>query len=169
MTSTPPVSSTMSSEHGLTAREKATAKAAATRRARRELLALIHAGHLSITDVLARADDDLIAKTRVGDLLRAVPGCDPDTRARALTLAGINDRRRVQGLAPWQRHAVLTALSQAPPVQPAAHEPTHPGLSRAGQAGQWHRPSTHPARRVTAGVRVAAHSHAGPTGRPRSI
>jgi hypothetical protein len=131
VTSTPPVSSNISSEHGLTGREKA----AATRRARRELMALIHAGHLNITDVLARADDDLIAKTRVADLLDAVPGCDPDTRARALTLAGITDRRRVQGLAPWQRHAVLTALDQAPPAQPAAREPAHPGLSRAGQAG----------------------------------
>jgi hypothetical protein len=59
VTSTPPVASTMSSEHGLTTREKA----AATRRARRELLALIHAGHLNITDVLARTDDNLIAKT----------------------------------------------------------------------------------------------------------
>ncbi|MGH8917104.1 MAG: integration host factor, actinobacterial type [Actinomycetes bacterium] len=108
VTSMPPVMSTAQ-------RRAALEKAAATRRARAELLALVRAGQLSITDVLARADDDLIAQTRVEDLLRAVPGCDPDTRARALTLAGISDRRRVQGLAPWQRDAVLTTLSQTPP------------------------------------------------------
>ena len=97
----------LSGEQRASAREKA----AASRRARRELLTQISTGHLSLASVLARAGTDpIIAQTRVSLLLRAVPGSGASTVARALVQAGINDRRRVQGLSPWQHDALLNAL-----------------------------------------------------------
>ena len=62
-------------------RAAAREKAVIARRQRRELLEQIAAGRISIAAVLARADTDpLVAKTRVIQLLRAMPGCTRQSR-----------------------------------------------------------------------------------------
>ena len=86
---------------------------AAARLARQELLFQVATEQLSVAVVLARAaTEPLIAKTKVSDLLEAVPGCDPAKLARILTAAEINDGRRVGGLRAWQRRTLLNKLNE---------------------------------------------------------
>lgn len=97
---------------GAQQRTDAGEKAVASRRARRELFEQINAGRVTIAAVLARAETDpVVARTEVRRLVEAFPGCGPGDRGQALTRAGVTGGRRVGSLGPWQREALIRALS----------------------------------------------------------
>jgi hypothetical protein len=92
-------------------RADALAKAAEARKARSELLASIKAGQTTIDKVLAKAKEDkTIGKTKVKQLLMAVPGLGAVKVATLLEKAGIDIERRAAGLGDRQRGALLDAL-----------------------------------------------------------
>jgi Family of unknown function (DUF6292) len=94
-------------------RQAALAKAAPARAARRRLREQVAHGELSIAAVLDRArTDPVVAKTRVVDLLTALPGYGSVTVAALLCDARIHPARRVGGLGRRQRLALLDALTR---------------------------------------------------------
>jgi hypothetical protein len=94
-------------------RRAALAKAAEARTARAELLRALKAGETKLADVLSKADagDEIVKKTKVLALVKALPGIG-DVRARQLIeQAEIAESRRVGGLGQRQREALLAAVS----------------------------------------------------------
>jgi hypothetical protein len=92
-------------------RAEALAKAAEARKARSELLASIKAGKTTIDKVLAKAKEDkTIGKTKVKQLLMAVPGLGAVKVTNLLEKAGIDEARRAAGLGDRQRSALIDAL-----------------------------------------------------------
>jgi len=93
-------------------RAAALAKAAAARTARAQLLAGLKAGEHSLAEVLARAGtDEVVAKTKVAALLKALPGVGDKRAAALMDQAGIPATRRAAGLGQRQRQALLAALA----------------------------------------------------------
>ena len=91
-------------------RADALAKAAAARTARSELLARVKSGDLTARQVFER-DDEIAKKTRVAQVLRALPGYGA-ARVRALMAAcEVDETRRVGGLTGGQRTRLLEALA----------------------------------------------------------
>ncbi|GAB3498409.1 MULTISPECIES: integration host factor, actinobacterial type [Amycolatopsis] len=92
-------------------RKEALAKAAEARKARSDLLASIKAGKTTIDKVLAKAKEDkTIGKTKVTQLLKAVPGLGAVKVAALLEETGIDPDRRAAGLGERQREALIAAL-----------------------------------------------------------
>jgi hypothetical protein len=87
-------------------RQEALAKARAARAARSTLLAEVKTGTLRLADVLGR-DDDLARKTKVTQVLRALPGVGKARAAAIMQRAGIPADRRVGGLGARQREQLL--------------------------------------------------------------
>ncbi len=93
-------------------RQAALAKAAEARQARTKLLNDIKDGKETISGVLARAKDDtVVGKTKVAQLVKALPGYGPAKVTALLEKAVIPEERRVAGLGQRQREALLAALS----------------------------------------------------------
>jgi hypothetical protein len=93
-------------------RDAALAKSREARQARKTLLAGISSGAETIPAVLRRAQSDPIAgKTKVSQLVRALPGYGLTKTHALLQEAGIPEDRRAAGLGSRQREALLTALS----------------------------------------------------------
>src|SRR5215469_9401392 len=91
-------------------RAEALAKAQAARKKRSELLASVKAGKVSIAQVLSKTDD-ITKKTKVAQVIRAMPGYGPAKAAAVMEEAGIDDNRRVGGLGEQQRKKLLDAVS----------------------------------------------------------
>ena len=92
-------------------RQAALAKAAEARQARTQLLRELKTGSLTMSAVLARAKDDaVVGKTKVAQLIKALPGYGPAKVAAVLDEAGIPAERRAAGLGDRQRAALLSAL-----------------------------------------------------------
>jgi hypothetical protein len=91
-------------------RADALAKAQAARKKRSELLASVKSGKLSIAQVLAK-HDDVTKKTKVAQVIRAMPGYGPAKAAAVMEEAGIDDNRRVGGLGDQQRKKLLDAVA----------------------------------------------------------
>lgn len=97
-------------------RQAGLAQAALARAARSRLREQITRGELGIAAVLDRAGTDpIVARTRVADLLRALPGYGPVTVTALLSNTGIHPARRVGGLGRRQRRALLGAITPEPP------------------------------------------------------
>jgi len=93
-------------------RSQALAKAAAARTARKELLDQVKAGKLSLADVLKKSDtDELVKKTKVLAVVKALPGVGTVRAAQLLEQAQIVDTRRVGGLGARQREALIAAVA----------------------------------------------------------
>jgi hypothetical protein len=76
------------------------------------LLDRVSAGETSIPSVLARAETDpVVAKTKVSQLVQALPGYGPGKAVDALKRAGIAVDRRVEALEPRQHEALLDVLA----------------------------------------------------------
>ena len=87
-------------------RQEALAKAREARAARSALLAGVKAGTLTLAGVLGR-DDDLARKTKVAQVIRALPGVGQARAAAIMERAGIPAERRVGGLGARQREQLL--------------------------------------------------------------
>lgn len=93
-------------------RQQALDKATAARRARSELLEQVKNGTTTVRDVLQRAEDDeIVRKTKLAQLLKALPGYGPAKVDELLEQVQIPDNRKVGGLGQRQRQALLDALS----------------------------------------------------------
>jgi hypothetical protein len=93
-------------------RAQALAEAAAARAARSEVRTSLKAGRLSLPEFLARAEaDPRLAAMRVSALIGALPGYGPTRSAALMRELRIADSRRVRGLGPKQRVALLARIT----------------------------------------------------------
>ncbi|MEU4540744.1 integration host factor, actinobacterial type [Streptosporangium sp. NPDC023825] len=91
-------------------RAKALARAAEARTARRALLAEVAGGAVSVAEVFQRRGQDLVGRTRVVQVLRAVPGYGPARVAALMATCGVAEKQRVGALNDQQRERLLRAL-----------------------------------------------------------
>lgn len=91
-------------------RKKALEKAAQARQARAELRQKIKDGSVSFADVMANADDPVIARMKVSTLLESLPGFGKAKAAKVMEEIGISESRRVQGLGARQRELLMQRL-----------------------------------------------------------
>jgi hypothetical protein len=93
-------------------RDEALRKAQAARLARKQLLAAIAVGELTISAVLDRAKTDaVVGRTKVADLLKSLPGYGPAKVTALMEQTGIVSSRRAAGLGDRQRQALTDALN----------------------------------------------------------
>jgi signal recognition particle GTPase len=103
----------MANPPALTPEQRAAAleKAAAARKDRAELKEKLKMGSVTLSDALKKADtDDVIGKLKVVSLLESLPGVGKVKARRIMLDIGISDTRRVRGLGPQQRSALLEQL-----------------------------------------------------------
>jgi hypothetical protein len=93
-------------------RAAALAKAAEARRVRAALREELRTGESTLADVLARADEEIVAGMKVKALLTALPGLGKIKSFRLMARLGIADNRRVRGLGSQQRKALLDELAR---------------------------------------------------------
>ncbi len=86
-------------------------KAAEARTARGALLAGVRSGTTSAAEVFDRRGEELVKKTRVVQVLRAVPGYGPARVAALMAVSGVTEKRRVGGLTSQQRERLVQALA----------------------------------------------------------
>jgi len=92
-------------------RDAALKKAGEVRAARAELKEKLKMGSVTLADVLKGADsDDVIGKLKVLSLLESLPGVGKVKARRLMEDIGISESRRVRGLGPQQRQALLEQL-----------------------------------------------------------
>lgn len=92
-------------------RTEALAKAAAVRKARSELIGQVKEGKVTVAQLLEKAEkDDLVKKTKVAAVIKALPGVGPVKAAKLMDQAEIPEDRRIGGLGARQRAALLDAL-----------------------------------------------------------
>lgn len=91
------------------ARAEALQKALRARRERAGLMAALKSGELTLPAVLARTDD-VVGKTPVHQLLRALPGIGTVRAQRLMTELNVPARRKVRGLGPRQRERLVALL-----------------------------------------------------------
>lgn len=93
------------------ARRRALAKAAEARRVRADLKRELKHGEIGLAEVFRRSgDSDAIANLRVTELLQAMPDHGPARAARLMSELAIAPSRRVRGLGPRQRSALIAAV-----------------------------------------------------------
>jgi len=96
-------------------RQVALGKARQARAARSALLADLKAGSITLAYVLAR-EDDTARRTKVAQVVRALPGVGQARATAIMERAGIPAERRVGGLGTRQREQLLaeSASQRAP-------------------------------------------------------
>jgi len=93
------------------ARAAALVKAAEARRIRAELKQMLKSGEVTLRQVLdGSGDSDALAKMRVIDVLSAMPAYGPIKARRLMEELDIASSRRLRGLGPRQREALLATF-----------------------------------------------------------
>jgi hypothetical protein len=93
-------------------RKAALAKAAEARRVRAEKKELLKTGSLSLSELLAEADnDEILAGLKVEKVIAAMPGTGKIKAKRMMESLGIAENRRLRGLGANQRAALLDEFS----------------------------------------------------------
>ncbi len=93
-------------------REAALAKAAAARRERAEIKALLKTGSLTLAEVFERADsDDIVAGTKVYPLLSSMPRMGKVKAKRLMEEHGIAENRKIRGLGVRQRQLLIDVFA----------------------------------------------------------
>jgi hypothetical protein len=94
-------------------RQAALDKAAEARKRRAELKERLKMGSTTLQELLASADgDDIVGKIKVLVLLESLPGVGKVKARRTMEELGISESRRVRGLGPQQREALLRVFPQ---------------------------------------------------------
>ena len=92
-------------------RAAALQKAAQARAARAELKNKLKMGSVTLKETLSKADSDpVVGKLKVVAMLESLPGLGKVKARKVMDEIGIADTRRVQGLGPQQRQALLDKL-----------------------------------------------------------
>jgi hypothetical protein len=91
-------------------RARALTKAAEVRRVRAEVREALRTGGLTLSEVLARADEDHIGGIKVKAVLTALPGLGKVKSYRLMEAIGIAENRRLRGLGERQKSALLAAI-----------------------------------------------------------
>jgi hypothetical protein len=92
-------------------RAAALQKAAEARAAMADVKNRLRMGSLTLAEALERSDEPAIGKLKALAMLEALPGLGKVKARRLMEEIGIADNRRVQGLGPQQRAALLERLS----------------------------------------------------------
>lgn len=92
-------------------RARAIARATEARRVRAGVREALRSGTLALADVLDRSDEEHIGGIKVKAILTALPGLGKVKSYRLMEQIGIAENRRLRGLGPKQREALLAALS----------------------------------------------------------
>ncbi len=96
-------------------RAAALEKAKQARRIRAELKQMLKSGEVSLGEVIARAESaEPLAKMRVSEVLEAMPSYGKIKARRLMEDLDIAASRRIQGLGPNQRAALLAHFGDAP-------------------------------------------------------
>ena len=98
-------------------RQRALEKAGAARRQRAEVKEKLKIGSLSLGelfDATDRGDEsgNMLAKLKVVSVLESLPGVGKVKARRTMEELGISESRRVRGLGPQQREALLRVFPQ---------------------------------------------------------
>ena len=94
-------------------RRQALAKAAEVRQIRAQVKQMLKAGEVTLAEVLDRADRaEPLAKMKVSDVLQALPNIGPVRARRLMEELDIAPTRRLRGLGPRQRQALLDTLDR---------------------------------------------------------
>lgn len=89
-------------------RQAALEKAAAARTARAAMKVRLKSGNVKLSDLLDEAaTDEALAKMKVISLLESLPGVGRATARQVMETVGISEARRVRGLGPNQRAALV--------------------------------------------------------------
>ncbi len=88
-------------------KRRALAKAQEMRSRRAQLRRELKRGEITLKEVLAREDDEVVQKMRVSYLLQSLPQVGKVTTDKVMQDIGIHENRRVQGLGPRQRTELL--------------------------------------------------------------
>ncbi|MCP4304449.1 MAG: integration host factor [bacterium] len=92
-------------------RAAALARAGEARRVRAEVKQLLKTGSLSLEDVFERAEEnDLIAGIKVSAVVVSMPHMGKIKAKRLLEELGIAENRRLRGLGPRQKEALLESF-----------------------------------------------------------
>ncbi|MFN8047184.1 MAG: integration host factor, actinobacterial type [Ancrocorticia sp.] len=94
----------------LTPEQRAAAleKASAARQRRAELKRDLKDGKIKLSEVVAMAkEDEIVGKLRVSALLSSLPGIGAAKSKQIMEDVGISESRRVAGLGPHQREALI--------------------------------------------------------------
>lgn len=93
-------------------RAKALEKATAARRTRAEIKAQLKSREITLAKVLELADkDEAVAKMKVISLLESLPRVGVTTAAALMEEFGIAPSRRIRGLGPVQKEALISRFS----------------------------------------------------------
>ena len=89
-------------------RQAALQKAARVRRERAEVKEKLKMGHLTLTELLKKAEkDETVGKMKVVSVLESLPGLGKVKARRLMETVGISESRRLQGLGAKQRADLL--------------------------------------------------------------
>lgn len=92
-------------------RREALAKAAVARKKRAELKDQLKNGRLRLSDILARREDDTVAKMKVSSVLESMPGVGKVRARKLMERLDISTSRRIRGLGAKQKEALLAEFS----------------------------------------------------------
>lgn len=93
-------------------RTRALEKAAAARRQRAEIKALLKTGSLTLAEVFELAEtDDIVAGTKVYPLLASLPRMGKIKATRLMDELGIPENRKIRGLGSRQRENLLESVA----------------------------------------------------------
>lgn len=94
-------------------RQAALAKAGEARRVRAEIKEKLKVGAITLPELFAQADNDLMAgKMKVLAVLESLPGVGKVTARRTMESIGIAETRRLRGLGSQQRDSLLDAFGR---------------------------------------------------------
>lgn len=91
-------------------RAKALEKAQKVRKERAALRESLKAGKLSIKDIVAKKDEDVVGGMRVKYVLESLPGIGKVRAKEIMEQIGIDENRKVKGLGSRQETALLERL-----------------------------------------------------------
>lgn len=87
-------------------------KAQQVRMERAKIRAGLKDGSITLADLLARTDEDIVGKTRVKYVLESLPQVGKITAARIMQEVGIDEVRRLKGLGVRQREELLKRMNK---------------------------------------------------------
>ncbi|MDA8234097.1 MAG: integration host factor, actinobacterial type [Clostridia bacterium] len=91
-------------------KQEALRKAQLMRTQRSQLRQQLKAGLVDLREIFSLVDDEVVGKMRIRYLLESLPNVGKITAERIMEEIGINAARRLQGLGPRQREALLEKL-----------------------------------------------------------